>query len=144
MGRIELGFYYKLLDFDDENPQQVVNAKLVINEMQDAAARKMREIKRDELSGFRGNTAIAEGQIMSVLKEARAATRVRTAKKVARETMEAVTQANGDITVASSLLGVQRETIRQRLVSYVDRKWAERVGPKEWRILPECMNGEGT
>jgi len=138
MGRVEVGMYFRLFDFDDQKPQEVVNAKIVVNEMQDTFARKMRQIKQRELALHATSLTLAKGGALAVLREGRANTRELIGKKVALGTVEVVRQTNGDLLQAASILGVGKETIRQRLVKYVDRKWVERVGPREWKILPEC------
>jgi len=143
MGRLKAGFYFEIVDVDDEKPEDVVRAKRIINEIQESVARKARQIKRDELAEYGTNMALAKGEAMAVLSAGRSDTKMRIAKKVAQETVDTVTQTNGDLIQAASILGVGKECIRQRLVSYVDRGWVERVGPKEWRVLPECLNGEG-
>jgi len=143
MGRVEVGMYFRLFDFDDQKPQEVVNAKIVVNEMQDTFAHKMRQIKQQELAEHATSMTLAKGGALAVLRRGRTHTRTIIGKRVAQATVEVVTQANGDILQAASILGLQRETIRQRLVSYVDRGWVKRVGPKEWKVLPECLDGEG-
>jgi len=143
MGRVEVGMYFRLFDFDDQKPQEVVNAKIVVNEMQDTFAHKMRQIKQQELAEHATSMTLAKGGALAVLREGRTHTRTIIGKRVALGTVAAVTHANGDLLQAASILGVGKETIRQRLVKYVDRKWVERVGPREWKVLPECENGEG-
>jgi len=143
MARGKIGWYYEVYDFDDTNPHEVLKAHQMITDIQETVARKARQTKRDELSGFTGNLALAEGQVLDVLRLGRKETKIRIQKLKAEATVEHVMEAKGDLVQAASTLGVTSECVRQRLVRYVERKWVERVGIKEWRVLPECMNGEG-
>jgi len=71
MGRVEVGMYFRLFDFDDQKPQEVVNAKIVVNEMQDTFARKMRQIKQRELALHATSLTLAKGGALAVLREGR-------------------------------------------------------------------------